>query len=653
MTKVLMIVESPVKAKKIKGYFPHFDFLATLGHFKDLPRSSMGVEPPEHKPEYVVIEGKQQIVNKLRAAAKTADIIYVASDHDREGEAIAAHVANTLGRNYSSKIARIVYSEITKSAIEAAIKAKRQINWWLVRAQEARRVLDRYIGYMVSPELTGKFKRAGFAGNLAAGRVVSVTTRLIVERHDEIQRFVPVTHYGVAATLIKAGIEFEVQWRPNIPPKTLMTNKAMADEVASRTHRLNTLSVDKNPEKKAPPIPLITSTYTRMVSSTLKLTTKQAMDAAQKLHEQGLITYHRTDSPAMDANFANSIREFASRNKLAIPPKAREFKAKANAQEAHECLRVSDIDLINPKTVGIEDETLKEIYQLIWLRTLQCQLADSIDNVVYLVMENTAGDKFGARAKQISFSGWKAAAQQFFPTIKQQSETSSNDEVEEPSISLPELSPGESLTALKVEVREKKTEPPPVFNEDSLVEKLEKLGIGRPSTYAPTIERMVALEYVKRDKKLRLTPEPLGIATTRSLKEQFSFMEYQFTAGIETAMDDIAERKQDYLNVVDGVWNKLNEEITRYRHSPAPDNAHSLKAASTSSSAKPASSSSKSPQAQKSKSSKNTTSKAGESCPTCNTGTLAVKKISSGANAGKSFLGCSKFPKCKHFEWPK
>lgn len=650
MTKVLMIVESPVKAKKIKGYFPHFDLMATLGHFKDLPKSGMGVEPPEHKPEYVVIEGKQQIITKLRAAAKTADVIYVASDPDREGEAIAAHVVNTLGRGYVDKIARITYSEITKSAIETAIKRKRQINWWLVRAQEARRVLDRYIGYLVSPELTGKFKQAGYPGNLAAGRVVSVTTRLIVERQEEIQRFVPIAHYGVTATLIKAGLEFEVQWRPDIPPKTLMTNRATAEAVVQRTHRLNVLSLDKKPEKKSPPPPLITTTFTRMVSTALKLTTKQAMDAAQKLHEHGLITYHRTDSPAMDPNFATNIREFATRNKLPIPPQAREFKAKANAQEAHECLRVSDIDLINPRAAGVEDETLKAVYQLIWLRTLESQLADSIDNVVHLAMENTAGDKFGARAKQLTFAGWKAAAQQFFPNSKVADESTPSEETEA-AFSLPELTPGESLTALKVEVKEKKTEPPSVFNEDTLVEQLEKLGIGRPSTYAATIERMVALGYVSRDKKLRLTPEPLGIAATQSLKNEFSFMGYQFTAEIETAMDDIAERKQDYVNVVDGVWNKLNEEINRYRQTKAPDGIPSLSATRQTGEAKPTSATRKTTSSKTSKSI--TKAKAGAICPTCSNGTLTTKKIGSGANAGKSFLGCSKFPDCKHFEWSK
>lgn len=651
MANVLMIVESPVKAKKIKSFFPAFEILATLGHFKDLPRAGMGVEPPFHKPEYVVMEGKEKIITKLRFSAKKADIIYVATDPDREGEAIAAHVANTLGNTFSSKISRVTYTEITKSAIEKAIQAKRKIDWQLVKAQEARRVLDRYIGYMVSSELSNKFKQAGINTYLSAGRVVSVALRLIVDRHNEILSFVPTTHYGVTATLIKSGIEFEAQWAPQLPPKTLMTDANLAHAVASRTHALTITQIDKQPKKVLPPQPLITTSYVKLVSAKLKITTKKAMDAAQTLFEHGLITYHRTDSPYMSPDFAHSVRKYAERNQLTVPPDIREVKAKANAQEAHECLRVTDITQVNVKLADVDDEYLSSIYQLIWLTTLESQLADGIDHVTTVLLKNAAEDSFIARTKQQSAPGWRAASLKLLGNAFYKNQAD-NNAAEIPTFSLPDLSPKESLTALKTNVITKKTEAPSIYNEHSLIDRLEKLGIGRPSSYASTIERMVTLNYVLRDKKLRITPQEIGIATTESLKSKFAFMDYQFTAELETAIDDIAERKQEYVKVVNQVWNKLQHEIALYKQSPTPRLPQSVKpideVTKSSSSIKKSSldKTRKSPSG-----SRQSKVSAGAQCPTCSQGVLAMKKIANGPNTGKSFLGCNKFPACKHFQW--
>lgn len=309
--RVLMIVESPNKAKKIRGYFSDFNLMATVGHFKDLPRDSMGVEPPMHKPEYVVSEGKQAFITKLRAAAKEADLIYVATDPDREGEAIAAHVVNTLGNSHSSKISRITYTEISRKAIEQAIQAKRSVDWNLVRAQEARRVLDRYVGYLVSPELTKKFKARGINTFLSAGRVQSVAVKLIDERQRAIEMFTPVKHFGVSVNLVKSGIEFEAVWKPLLAAGELITDVNDAKRVVDRTHSLKVIKVLNTPRKVAAPKPLITSSYVRLMAAALKMTTKASMDAAQKLFESGLITYHRTDSPVMSEEFIQEVRGFA------------------------------------------------------------------------------------------------------------------------------------------------------------------------------------------------------------------------------------------------------------------------------------------------------------------------------------------------------
>ncbi|WP_331351207.1 DNA topoisomerase [Cellvibrio sp. UBA7671] len=659
--RVLMIVESPNKAKKIRGYFPDFKLIATVGHFKDLPRESMGVEPPKHQPEYVVSEGKQSVVTQLKAAAKDADIIYVATDPDREGEAIAAHVVNTLGKAFSNKISRITYTEISKKAIEGAIQAKRNVDWPLVRAQEARRVLDRYVGYLVSPELTRKFKAIGVNTFSSAGRVQSVAVKLVDERQREIDAFKPVKHFGVVVSLVKAGIEFEAVWKHALKTGELVTDVNLANAVIARTHTLKVTQVASTPRRVPAPKPLITSSYIRLMGAALRMTTKAAMDSAQKLFEAGLITYHRTDSPTMSADFAADIRAFALRNQLPVPGTIREVKLAANAQQGHECLRVTDIELSSPGAAGIDDPLLKAVYELVWMITLQSQLSDGENLSTAITFENGAKDSFISKALRVKHLGWRAAANLFKQNNEAKAATSDLDSENEEKLtpsSLPELSSNESLTPRSVTLQTKLTEAPSIYTEKTLVEKLEKLGIGRPSTYASTIERILQLNYVDRNKKtLQITPLPFGTAMVNALDKKFSFMEYSYTAEIEMEFDLIAQRKAEYLPVVNTAFEALQQELERFKSSDLSSKAQEhLASMKPSLAAAPIAKSSKAPSSASTQPSTNTAVSRkqcmpGDKCPECKTGTASVKKIKEGKNVGRSFIGCSNFPNCRLFSW--
>lgn len=657
--KTLLIVESPNKAKQIRGYFPGFTVIATVGHFKDLPPKSMGVEPPDHKPEWVVVDGKQKIVSQLCAAAKEADIIYIATDPDREGEAIAAQVANTLGKQAAPKVSRITYSEVSKPAIEQAIQRKRGINWPLVRAQEARRVVDRYVGYLVSSELTKKFKPHGITSYLTAGRVQSVALKLVVERHDDIAKFVSVKHYGLNAILQKADIEFIAQWRPSLKAGELLTDINKANEVKNRTKNLKVIDVKTQPKLIKPPKPLITSSFVRLMAAALKLTTKDAMAAAQTLFERGLITYHRTDSPVMSHEFVATLRDFALRHKLPLPKATREYKAKANAQEGHECLRVTDVNVTNARAAGIDDGLLQAVYQLVWKITLESQLADAIEEETVVTFTNEHNDVFASRAKATKDLGWRKAAIQFTTSEDAKVATESlnidedNHQDELQQKRLPDLAANEIIHLVRLDVITKNTAPPEPYTEKTLVEKLDKLGIGRPSTYASTMERIVSLSYVTRAKNLRFDPTPKGMSVSRTLDNQFSFMNYGYTAEIESAFDKIALRQAEFVEVVHDAWLSLTQEITVFKGAPLPANVSISKEPSSDKSptAKPPMSSKAKSAATKKTASPIIKCAPGQSCPRCKEGVLSAKKIQNGPNIGRAFIGCSKFPACTHFAW--
>jgi DNA topoisomerase-1 len=402
------------------------------------------------------------------------------------------------------------------------------------------------------------------------------------------------------------------------------------------------------------------------MGSVLKLTTKVAMDAAQKLFEAGLITYHRTDSPAMSAEFVGCVRTFATKHRLPAPASPRIHKMKANAQGAHECLRVVDIEMRDIAGAGIDDPLLKKVYTLVWMITLQSQLADGENTVTTAILKNGSNDSFISKATQVKFQGWRDAAVKFGHShdLKSATEELNSQENSEkaPVGSLPELIIGESLTPLRVDLVTKLTEPPAVFTEKSLVKTLEKMGIGRPSTFASTIEKILQVNYVTRNSKLQFAPTALGKAMVHALNPEFSFMTYQYTADIEESLDLIALGKAEYKSVVQSAWDVLLKELESFKTKPLPSQINLIaadtqppvagaqpeRATASGSRRKPTKASSSA-----TRTTKPTTSTPGSLCPECKTGKLQMKKIQGGANAGKSFIGCTSYPQCRFFSWPK
>ena len=670
---ILFVVESPNKAKSIRNYFPDFKVVATVGHFRDLPVDRIGAEPPKHEPEYVTMEGKADVEKNLRAAANKATVIYLATDPDREGEAIAAHVANLLGQKHKAKIHRVTYVEVNKKSIENAINNKRQIDWALVRAQEARRVIDRYVGYIVSPVLTNKFKEHVSAIHfLSAGRVQTIALKLIVERQRTIQNFKSVEHYGVTAYCLKEGIDYRAQWAANgisdaslasteddekKQGSGLMTDKALAEAVKARTDALTVFKVVKKAVAIAPSKPLTTSSFVRLMSGKLRLTTKASMDAAQKLFEQGLITYHRTDSPVMSNDAQEAVRAFARAQGLPVPETARTVKAKQGSQEGHECLRVTDIANTLPELV---DQSLMKVYQLVWLTTLQSQLANAIDDRTTVILKNATEDVFIAKGSVQKELGWRASLK-----------LSKNDSIESEKIKggeekiakLPMLAEGEAAIVESTTLEIKHTKPLSVFSEKTLVEKLDKLNIGRPATYAQIIERINEQGYIERDTKLNLTSTALGECVIDVLDGQYSFLNYEYTAELESLFDQIADRKHEmsYLPVVDAVYSSLEFDSSTLEALALPT-VICEKMRLVKPKAKPKSKSKKSgakkmgtvvafSSAKKNSGMDKSSFVVGTQCTTCQSGTLSIKSLKGGDNVGKEFVGCSAFPTCKHFQW--
>ena len=662
---VLLVVESPNKAKSIRKYFPDYIVVATVGHFRDLPEDELGVEPPEHIPRYVTQAGKADIEKKLRAAANKASIIYLATDPDREGEAIAGHVANVLGAKHKSKIHRVTYSEVNKKAITDAIARKRGIDWKLVRAQEARRVIDRYVGYLVSPTLTNVFQQVKPDIHfLSAGRVQTIALKLVVERKREIENFRPVEHYGVVASCAINHSDFKAVWAPfynvtsiqtgaaekpeneGTEPSRLMIDKSLADAVAKRTDSLTVVNINKKPSMVQPPKPLITSEYVKRMAKLFKLTTKQSMDIAQKLFEKGLITYHRTDSPVMSQEAVYAVRDFAKKQQLPVPDKARVIKAKAGSQEGHECLRVTDINVARAMT---GDDLLDKAYRFVWLTTLQSQLAPAEDEKTQAIMENQAGDKFVTRGTIEIKRGWREAiklAPEFAPKAQTKAKADENQ--------LPPLKDNQTITPESVIVETKITKPPAAYTEESLVEKLDKLGIGRPSTYAQVLERITEQVFVTRDKALRFESTALGESVIDILDKQFAFTQYEYTAELESLFDQIADRNNpmEYLPVVDAVYTSLEADIEALENHALPsDVVERMRSVQTRRKPKKKAGQSSNKKAAKAVSETAPKVTEGAACPTCNTGKQVIKTFKSGKNEGKQYGACTRYPECKHFQW--
>lgn len=543
----LLIVESPGKVKKIQSILGSgWKVAASVGHVRDLPERELGVSLPDFKAEYTPTVRGKDVLKRLAALVKTADAVYLATDPDREGEAIAWHLQEALKLK---KPLRVTFGSITKSAIEPAINKPRSLDMALVSAQEARRVLDRLCGYMAS----GPLSKAA-SERLSAGRVQSPALRLVVERERAIRDFVSTTHYG-AELLVE---DWKAVWltKPWLPEGgEYLTDKALAERAAG-LRSLTVADCLETESRSAPPAPFTTSTLQQAASNALKFSPKTTMALAQRLYESGFVTYMRTDSPNLSDEAVREIREYAKAKNLPLADKPRVWKSKDGAQEAHEAIRATHVEV---EEAGETDDE-RALYRLIRIRALASQLADAVFAVrtvrLAAPLDGPSGKvaEFEARGRTMTAPGWK--------TVLVDDDTADDGEAE-PANPVPLLSAGESVTASDGKLLTKKTKPPSRFTEASLVKELENRGIGRPATFASIVETIMRREYVRTEKR-QLVPTPLGEKATALLAGAFSFTDYDFTKDMENSLDAIAGGKARYRDVLATAHDRLQTELATF-----------------------------------------------------------------------------------------
>ena len=557
MCAKLLILESPGKVKKVQEILgPGWKVAASVGHVRDLPVKEMGVTAPDFKPQYIPTDRGKDVLSRLSGLVKNAEEVFLATDPDREGEAIAWHLQDALKLKNAK---RVTYAEITESAIRAALSAPRSIDMALVAAQEGRRVLDRLCGYMVSGPLSNA------AGEkLSAGRVQSPAVRLVVEREKEIKAFSSTTHYGAELTFenvdnITDGWKATLLVKPWLPDSAAgqeyLLDRSLAEKAAA-LRTLDVLNCTESESRAAPPAPFTTSTLQQTASSSLKFSPKQTMQLAQRLYEQGVITYHRTDSPNLSQEAVQSVRAFCESRGWPLVETPRTWKSKEGTQEAHEAIRPTHIEIEEAGETADE----QALYRFIRLRTLACQLEDAVYAVQTLKLTATMDGKealFEATGRTLLSPGWKVLQQ---AKVAQVVEDEGEDDTANP---VPAMKPGTQATALTGTVITRKTKPAPRFTEASLIRELEKRGIGRPSSYAAIIDTISSRGYVTTEKRF-LVSTPLGEKIVSGLCGHFSFIEYAFTRTMEQSLDDIAEGKAEYRAVIASAHDRLSREVQEF-----------------------------------------------------------------------------------------
>lgn len=556
MASNLLIVESPAKSKTIEGYLGlDYQVLASFGHVRDLPKSTLGVDVKANfKPKYIIPKKSQKVLNQIKQALKNKKNLYIATDLDREGEAIGWHVIQALGLNQPKKgqpaVKRITFHEITKSALEAALKNPREINQNLVDAQQARRVLDRLVGYTLSPFLWRKIYKG-----LSAGRVQSVALRLIVEREKERQSFKSEDYWSIKSLLAttKNGGKRFIADLVSIKGKkleSLSIKSAQEGEKIIEKLKKEAFVVDKAQtveQKRYPKSPFTTSTLQQEAVNRLNFTAKKTMALAQHLYEAGLITYMRTDSVSINPEAIGAIRSFVAKSygSQYLPEKANTYQSKSkNAQEAHEAIRPTNLTQDSGKTTRGLEPSLVKLYQLIWQRALASQMVPAV--FARTSAEIIAGE-FGFRANgsRLVFDGFMRVL----------------DIEESEEKELPELKKDQKLTVLNITSEKHTTEPPPRFTEARLIKTLEELGIGRPSTYAPIIDTLMARFYVHLEAK-QLVPEEVGFNVSDLLTAHFpEIVDSDFTAEMEADLDTIAQGKKKWPPVIKKFWQPFSQKV--------------------------------------------------------------------------------------------
>jgi DNA topoisomerase-1 len=563
--KSLLIVESPTKVKTLKKFIGRdFVVMASVGHLKDLPKSKLGVDVDNNfAPEYITIRGKGKILSDLKKEAKKANDIYLAPDPDREGEAIAYHIGNEVAKHTEGKIYRVMFNEITKSAVKEAIKNPTEVNINRFNAQQARRILDRLVGYKISPMLWKKVQPG-----LSAGRVQSVALRIVCDRENEIKAFKSEEYWTIT-------LDLEGQVKPKFQSKLFkidgnkaeIPNQVGADEVVKNLKDAEFIldGLVKKERKRNPVAPFITSTLQQEASRKLNFSPKKTMMIAQRLYEGlpvgsrgtvGLITYMRTDSTKFSVVATDAIRDYIV-NRYGdkfCPKEPNVYKSKKSAQEAHEAIRPTDVSIVPSEIKEYLEKDMFRLYELIWSRSVSCQMVPAI-------LDTTT---FDIKAGQYLFRSNGSIVK--FPGFMQVYVESGDDEAAEKDIKqgdkiLPELNKGEKLKLLEIDPEQHFTQPPPRFSEAMLVKKLEEEGVGRPSTYAAIISVIKDRAYVESEER-RLAPTKLGYLVSDLLLEHFpKFMTTKFTADMESQLDQIEVGETEWVKTLQSFYTPFKLDL--------------------------------------------------------------------------------------------
>lgn len=559
MADKLIIVESPAKANTIKKFLGgKTKVVASMGHIRDLPKSKLGVNIENNfEPEYINIRGKGDLIKSLKKDAKSAKKVYLATDPDREGEAIAWHLAHILDIPEDSK-SRVTFNEITKTAVQKAIKEPRQIDINLVNAQQARRVLDRIVGYKISPVLWKKVRKG-----LSAGRVQSVAVKLIVDREKEIEDFIPEEYWNIIAKLLdeKSKKEFEAKLVGKNNKKLEIHSKEEVDEILAniKDAKFIVKDVKKGERKRNPAPPFTTSTMQQEASRKLNFSLKKTMSVAQTLYEGvkipekgtvGLITYMRTDSTRISEEARKVAKEVVEATYGSEYYENRYYKTKADAQDAHEAIRPTYIDI---KPEQIKDSLTNDqykLYRLIYNRFLASQMKSAIFDTLAVTIDANEYN-FKANGQSIKFKG--------FMTLYVEGTDEKEDEIGQ----IPLLEVAQEVKKEKIKSKQSFTEPPPRYTEASLVKALEEKDIGRPSTYSPTITTILARHYIEKEAK-QLVPTELGKVVNKLLTENFpDIINVEFTAEIENEFDEIADGKENWKQMISEFYGPFEKELEK------------------------------------------------------------------------------------------
>jgi DNA topoisomerase-1 len=650
----LVIVESPAKAKTIKKYLgSDFDVIASMGHVRDLPENRLSVDVKNNfKPKYEVIKGKEKLVRELKNKAEKSDAVLLATDPDREGEAISWHLAYLLGLDTGDKN-RVTFNEITKTGISAGMKSPRSIDLNLVNAQQARRILDRLVGYKLSPFLSQKIRRG-----LSAGRVQSVAVRIIVDREEEIRAFVPEEYWSIEAKLSPEGSKkvFSASLYGDENGKIKIANREESDRILKdlKDAEFVISDVKKGTRKKSPVPPFSTSTMQQEASRRLGFQARRTMKAAQELYEGveikgmgavGLITYMRTDSLRISEEAIHSAADYIRERwgEKYLPDSPRHYKSRANAQDGHEAIRPTTPSLSPDQVKDSLSSDQYKLYRLIWERFLASQMANCLQSTVQVTIR-AKNYRFKASGYTVKFDGFTVLYEE------------ARDEEKKPDVSLPDLAKDMPLQLKNLSGNQHFTQPPPRYTEASLIKTLEENGIGRPSTYAVTISTILAREYVVRDGKA-LKPTELGETVTKLMKERFpKIVNVKFTAQVESDLDEVQSGKTDWVEelhefygdfdktlkaakeAMQGVKIQLKEDVTDVicekcgRHMVIKTGRYGKFLAC--------------PGYPECKNVKKYVEMNGADCPKCD-GKVVIKHT----KKGRVFYGCSNYPKCDFVSW--